>query len=138
MYLVKIIEPGVTGLDQDGKVVDRPVGLIVYSPDAWQLCCTASIFHPRPLAEPCDEHTAAKVREELAKVDPRINAERELLQLRIDTLAAQNPAAIDKATGTFSLNAKGEFHKSLDAVGTFVAQLANQKNMKPVIVPATV
>ena len=136
MYMVKIIEPGCTGLDKDGKIVERPVGTIIYAYNAWELCCTNSVFHHRPLAEPCDDVTREKVREELAKVDPRINAERELLQQRIDTLAAQNPAAIDKATGTFKQNAKGEFDKSLDAVGVFIAELATQKGMKPVIVEA--
>ncbi len=133
MYLVKIIEPGCTGLDEQGKIVERPVGTIIYAEDAWQLCCTNSVFHPRPLAEPCDDITAEKVRKEKALLDPRINQERELLQVRVNSLAEKNPAAIDKATGTFKRNAKGEFDKALDAVGVFVAELAEKHGIVPVI-----
>ena len=119
--------------DSAGKPIT--VGTVIYHADAWQLCLPAEMnfMGLPPKAKPGDDETQAKVNEEVEKRSPAVAAEKALLQKRLDKLAAKFPKTIDKATGDFARNAKGELSKELDAVAVHIVTLAQNRGMKPVL-----
>lgn len=110
-----------------------PKGTVIFHATAWQLCLPAELnfLGLPPRAIPGDEETAAKVREHVAEVRPVVAAEQIVLQKRLDTLAAKYPEAINKATGDFARNNKGELPKEMDAVTVHIITLAQNRGMKP-------
>lgn len=124
--------------DKDGKPI-KP-GTIIYNAAAWQLCLPAefNFMAMPPRAEPGDDETREKVQAEIEARSPAVAAEKALLQKRLDKLAAKYPDSINKAGDDFARNAKQELIGGLakDPVGVHIVTLAQNRGMKPVVVPA--
>lgn len=116
---------------------DEPVlpGTVIFHADAWQLCLPAELnfMGLPPKATPGDEETAAKVHAEVAARLPEMAAEKRILQKRLDSLAVKYAAAINKTTGDFGRNSKGELPKELDSVAVHIITLAQNRGMKPTL-----
>lgn len=136
MYTAVICVEGAE--DNTGKPI--PVGTVIYHPDAWQLCLPPefNFLGMPPKATAGDEETQAKVQAEIEARSPAIAAEKALLQKRLNKLAAKYPDSLTKAGDDFARNAKQELTGGLakDPVGVHIVTLAQNRGMKPVVVPS--
>lgn len=135
MYTVVIIAEGQQQVDETGKIVPCPPGTVIMDTDAWRLCLRGFRNAP-PIAEPGDEETAKKVRDEIAAREPRRAAQLAMLQNRINNFAKDGKRfRIDAASGKF-LRINGELAGNLMNVERHIIETAESYGLVPVVEPA--
>lgn len=132
MYTVVIIAEGQQRVDETGKIVPCPVGTVIMDTDAWRLCLRGFRNAP-PIAEPGDEETAKKVREEMAAREPRRAAQIAMLQSRINTFAKDTKRfRLNAADGRF-LRINGELAGNLTLVEKHIIETAESYGLVPIV-----
>lgn len=138
MYKIRIIAEGQEyDPDGDGITEPCPVGTEITHPDAWRLCLPG-MRNSKPIAEPADDATAAKVQAHIAVNAPRKAAILQQLQNQINAMANTKALGliVDEVDGTLERDSKGEIKGKLTNIQRHRLETALSYGLTPVVAVA--
>ena len=131
LYSVRIIAEGVEwDPDGDGKREPCPVGTIVTSDNAWELCKT--FLRNQVIAEPADQLTLDRITAFRLQTQPAKDAARAQLQSQVNAMAKNDALKLEwLPDGTPKRNSSGEIIGKLSNAQRFRLENAVAYGIKP-------